>query len=167
MKNLIGIILAALAVPAVLNVIMNRNVKNSTKSLNDFCMKPPGEAAVIGAALIVFIGLTAILTFRNGQMKTVLTVITALLLALGVFLMLLPVNGFWSVSVKGDRVRSSRLWVFVRTLDISGIDHCVRDRNGMIIYGKDDIGVTISVEGICTNFRNLEQRMKKEGIEVR
>lgn len=167
MNRIAGILITVFLVPVAMNIITNRTVKSNTSSLNDFCMKPPKETAVIGAVLVIFIGGMVLLSYKNGQLNKLIAFMATSLIILGILLMLLPVKGFWDVTVKNDKVTSSRLWVVSRGISIDSIDHCVSSNNGILVYVRGSDKPVIAIEKMFTNVKNFEKRMDKEGIEIR
>ena len=122
MVKITSILAVAFLVPLFLNIITNKTVKNSTPSLKKFCMKPPKEIAIIGVVLTLFIGSMTLLAVNNRQIDAIISFMAISLLALGILLMLLPVKGFWCITVDGDKIESSKLWVFRKTANIGEIE---------------------------------------------
>ena len=167
MHRLIGVLITIITVPVVLNIISNKALKSSTSSIYCFCMRPPKEIAFIGTALVVFVSLITILSYHNGQLKRILVYVIVALLLLGVFLMLLPVKGFWDVQVNNDEICSSRAWILKKTIMIEDIEHCEKNTKGILIYTSTSSDPVMAIESLSTNIRNFEKRMEKEGIEIR
>lgn len=164
--NVIGIILVLFIVPAVLNLITTRAAKVSSPSIEQFVMSPAGTISMLGWLCAIFFMVCIIGSSLSGQFNGFLAIVFGTLFGLGILLILAPVRGFWDVSVDGDKVTSSRVWVVRKTIEIQDIDYCQENRGGIQIYLKDG-HKAMSIDGMSTNLANWRERMKKEGIEIR
>lgn len=164
--NVISIILVLFIVPAVLNLISTRAAKVSSPSIEHFIMSPAGSISVLGWLCAIFFMVCIIGSSRAGQFNGFLAVVFGTLFGIGILLILAPVRGFWDVTVDGDKVTSSRVWVVKKTIEIQDIDYCVDNRGGIQIYLKDG-RKAMSIDSMSTNLSNWRERMKKESIEIR
>lgn len=164
---MIGILLTIIAVPVILNIITDSNAKSNTNSLTYFCMRPPKGIAIVGFVLVFFLGAITLLTFGNGRFHILEKMMLVTLLSLGVLLMLLPVKGFWDITVVNDEVISSRLWIIKRSVQISDITFCTKDQRGILVYTDGKTKPVLSIESLNTNVKNFEKRMINERIEIK
>lgn len=127
-------------------------------------MRPYPGIAGIGAALILFLIFITYMTYDNEPFKALEKAMIISLSTLGVFIMLLPIKGFWDVTVDGDMVISSRLWIIKKKVWIADIDYCIRINRGILIYSNGS--PLFGIDGISTNIRNFEKRMRKENVAI-
>ena len=163
----ISIVLIAFIVPAVLNIISARASRSNTASVISFTMSPSKDLSIVGWLCAIFFMFCIIGSVYAEQFRGYLKVIFVSLFAIGLLLILAPVKGFWDVTVDGDTVTSSRVWLLKKTVNISDIDYCTVNRGGYHIFLKDGSGKAMSIDGMSTNLSNWEKRMEKEGIEIR
>lgn len=153
-------------VPAVFNIISTQAAKHDSPTTDHFVMRPGGGTAVIGWICSIFFMICIIWSSLAGQFSGFLAVVFGCLFIIGILLILMPVKGFWDVTVDGDNVTSTRLWVFRKTIRISDIDYCSVNSSGIHIYLKDG-RKAMTIDSMSTNISNWEKRMKAAGIEIR
>ena len=141
-------------VPAVLNLASS----TQTDSTEHFTMAPSKNVSKKGWAASV----VAMITFWFFPKPV--TLILAPLFIWGLIMMLLPVKGFRSVTVDGDRLITSRLWVKRKTDRFDEIDRCVHNKYGYRLYRK---GIFITAAGRrYTNLSNLEMRLRRQNTRI-
>lgn len=163
----ISIVLIAFIVPAALNLISARAAKSTTSSITHFIMRPSGDLATIGWVGAVFFMFCIIGSIYAGQFTSFLKCVFLTLFIISLLLIMAPVKGFWDVTVDGSKVTSSRVWLIRKTIDIGDIDYCYQNKGGYHIHLKGKRRKAMSIDGMSTNLRNWEKRMKKEDIEIR
>ena len=120
--SLITILIIALVVPALLSWLSGKSNAINTDSTQQFDMRPGRAISVIGIIGAAFFLFCIIGASIAGALEGYLIAIFGGLFLLGIFVILLPVKGFWEVTVNGDKVTSSRFWIFRKTIDIHDME---------------------------------------------
>lgn len=165
MLKYVPILLLSVIVPTVLNVLSNRSRRVQTSSIYHFDMRPGKGLSIVGVIGAITFSFCLFLAFLEGRLHSYDTVFFVLL-ALSILLILSPVKGFWDAAVDGNDLTSSRLWIVKKKVSIPDIRCCIKNRGGFHIYEKNKKRKTLSVDGMCTNTKNLEKRLQKEGIDI-
>ena len=153
-------------VSAVLSRLSMKAKKATTTSIYEFVMRPVKDIAMIGilgGAVFLFFMIGAKL---GDQLEGFVAIVFGSLFALSMLLILATIAGFWDVTVDGNRVTSSRLWIIRKTIDIKDIDNCLEDRGGVKIYLKGKKHKSMSIDSMSGNLDNWYRRMEHEGIPV-
>lgn len=162
----VSIILISILVPAALNYFMEKAVQRSTSSINHFVMRPVKDMYKLGLLCAIFFGGCMVGAWYADQLELWLGVIFGSFLLLGVLLMIVPLPGFWDVTVDGDEVMSSRIWIIKKKIRIQDIHHCVWNRGGYYIYLKNKKHKAMSIDSMSINLDNWKERMEREGIPI-
>lgn len=165
--NIIALVLVLFIVPAVMNILTARAAKSNAPSAEHFVMAPTGIISLLGWVCAGFFMVCIIGSSMSGQFSGFLALVFGSLFVIGLLLILAPVRGFWDVTVDGDKVTSSRLWMFKKSFNFDDIDYCVNKKGGMRVYLKGRSGPAVTIDDMSTNIRNWEKRLVQAGIEIR
>lgn len=162
----VGSLIVIFVVSFVLSSLSAKAKRVTTTSIYEFVMRPVKDLAGIGAfcgAVFLFFMIGAKL---GEQLEGFVAIVFGSLFGLSILLVLATIAGFWDVTVDGNRVTSSRLWIIRKTIDIQDIDRCVEERGGIKIYLKGKKHKSMSIDSMSGNLDNWYRRMEHEGIPV-
>ena len=167
MKYLVSTIGTLVIVPMVLCAAAG---KTTTDSIETFSMRIDKKVCLlvggIGTAFSAFCLYGSTVAGQTGFT----TVIFGILLAIGVFVLLVPTKGFYENEVKNNTLYARRFYAIHKSLSISEIDHCVLHANqygGEIrVYQKGRKNAFCWIDLMQNNTENFLDRMDKEGIPV-
>ena len=162
----IVIAITAYIVSFILSYISRRAAESDTDSLDDFTMRPAKEISTIGWIGAAFFLFCIIGSSIANQFEGMLIVIFGGLFFDGVFLILVPVKGFWEVTVKGNKVTRRLFWLLTKTFNISDINRCVYTGGEYKVYIKGRKRKAFGIDDLFINTENWEKRMEIEGVKV-
>lgn len=161
-----GCATVAFVVTGVLSRLSEKSHMVTTTSIYKFVMRPVKDVSYIGMAVSGFALLCIIGSSYADQFEGITAAIFVGMFLLGIFTTLASVKGFWDVTVDGDIVTSSRIWIIKKKMNIHEITHCEETRGGIHIYKHGRKKKYISIDSMSGNLDNWYRRMEKEGIEV-
>lgn len=172
MKVLVYIIIIAVVSGLIDLMTYKKSPKRYTRSIYHFTVRAPLSLAGLGA--FGFVCLVGILLFCflnpenivRWQTNSLFRGVFYVLIAPGIFLMVVPLPRVWDVVVDGDDITIIKLFIFKKKFHIGDIRRCVMKTGEVWVYVQNRKRVAFLVDASCNGVDNFMKRMEKETVEI-
>lgn len=165
---MVSVIIALVIVPVALAALSGQK---ETDDIYNFRMNIDKKLALfVGGPAAAFFGFCLYGTYISGQMSPLLIVIFGGLFALSVFLILIPVKGFYDNEVRDNTLYARRWFIIRKSIPICDIERCeihYNEMGGSIrVFAKGRKRPFCFIDLIQNNVENFCERIEKECIPL-